>query len=223
MLKTTRFTLWSYRWAMPGMVLVLVFVTFCNVMGGSGERNVVDYASGMLSTYLVMIPFLIGMLSINNSVHFALTMGQTRRAFSLELPLLNLAFTLLLDALCFGGGLVVIRLAAGRWVLSFAGLAVCLLILGWTLGAVGQLIGLLGMRFGWKGWVGGFAGLALLYGGGGAALAMLLGGRRLAVLLDISAASVSLKGALVLVIAAAALCAVFHALSWLLLRRYVVK
>lgn len=223
MLKTTRFTLWSYRWALPGMALVLLFVTYCNILGGSGERDVVSYASGMISTYLVLIPFMISMMSINNTVHFALTMGQPRRAFSLELPLLNLSFTLLLDILCFGGGLVVIRLMAGRWVLSFAGLAVCMLALGWALGAAGQLVGLLGMRFGWKGWLGGFIGLALLYGGGGSLLMIFLGGRRLAALLEISAAAVSLKGALVLLGAAAVMCAVFHAVSWLLLRRYVVK
>ncbi len=223
MLKTTRFTLWSYRLALPAMLVVVLFVTYCNIMGG-GPRDVVSYASGMLSSYLVMLPFTINLLSINATVQFSLSMGQTRRGLTAELPVLNLVFTALMDVICFGGGLVLLRMVLGQWTLSLQGLAVLMLVGGWALGALGQLIGLLGMRFGWKGWVGGF--LGLLLAGTAVVLALVAPwdlGEKLTALLQFSAEEATLPATLAVLAAAVVLCAVCHAACWLLLRRYTVK
>lgn len=224
MLKTTRFTLWSYRWALPGMVGVMLFVTFCNILSNPA-RDIHGYASGMISSYLLFIPFMITMLSVSSTLQFSISMGQPRRKLMLELPVLNLVFTALLDVLCLGGGLVVLRLASGTWQLGLQGLAAVMLSAGWALGAAGQLIGLLGVRFGWKGWLGGFGGLLAL-GGAGAALVFLAPwglGEKLLNLLQFSTDSVSLQGLLCLLAMAAVVCAACHAGCWLLVRRYTVK
>ena len=223
MLKTTRFTLWSYRLALPAMMAIILFVTYCNLMGNE-RSDAASYASGMLSSYLVMMPFVINLVSISTTVQFSLTMGQTRRALAAELPVLNLAFTALMELMCYGSGLVMVRLVVGQWTLAFQSWTLLLLIGGWALGAMGQLHGLLGMRFGWRGWLGGFLGVGALGGALVAALIFPWGLReKLAALLRLSAGEPTLASALICLAAAAVLCAACHAVCWLLLRRHIVK
>lgn len=222
MLKNTRFNLYAYRWAIPGMVGMVAVIGLLNSLSSYRGRNISVVLLGSTVAYMLLINFLLMNLAVPGMVQFAMNFGCTRRRFCLELPVVTAVFTLLFNICFFAVGQLQCRLLAGAWLpLSGRGWAL-LLAASWALGALGTLIALLGVRFGWKGWVGGYVGL-LAAGLGIIPVALLPG---FAAMRDgvagllFSESPWAVPGAFCL---AAALCAVFHGLGLVLLRRYCVK
>lgn len=97
MLRTTRFCVWSYRWAVPAMVAAIFLISLINLTGTRAKEGLVSYIISTSVVYMVLIPLILSVLQTPQTVRFALTMGQTRRSLWAELPCVTLAFTLFLD------------------------------------------------------------------------------------------------------------------------------
>ena len=97
MLRTTRFCVWSYRWAVPAMVAAIFLISLINLTGTRAKESLVSYIISTSVVYMVLIPLILSVLQTPQTVRFALTMGQTRRSLWAELPCVTLAFTLFLD------------------------------------------------------------------------------------------------------------------------------
>ena len=110
MLKTTRFCVWSYRWAVPGMMAVIFFISLINLTGSRAREGMTGYIISMGIVYLTLIPFLLSFIQTPQTVRFALTMGQTRRSLWAELPCITLALALFADCLLYTSS----ALEAGR-------------------------------------------------------------------------------------------------------------
>ncbi len=222
MLKNTRFNLYAYRWAIPGMVGMVALIGLVNSMSSYRGRNISVVLLGSTVAYMLLVNFLLMNLAVPGMVQFAMSFGSTRRRFCLELPVVTALFTLVFNVCFFAVGQAQCRLLAGTWLPLSGRLWALLLAASWVLGALGTLIALLGVRFGWKGWVGGY--VALLAAGLGVIPVALLPGfaalRDGMVGLLFSESLWAVPGIFCL---AAALCAVCHGLCGLLLRRYCVK
>lgn len=167
MLKTTRFCVWSYRWAVPGMMAVVFLISLINLTGSRAREGMTGYITSMGIMYLTLIPFLLSALQMPQTVRFSLTMGQTRRGLWAELPCITLALALFMDAGMCAVFAAQCRIFLGQWLpdVFVPALFALLVAASIALTSLGQLVGLMGHRFGGWGWVCGFAGD---YRGGGA-------------------------------------------------------
>ena len=116
MLRTTRFCVWSYRWAVPAMVAAIFLISLINLTGTRAKESLVSYIISTSVVYMVLIPLILSVLQTPQTVRFALTMGQTRRSLWAELPCVTLAFTLFLDTGLCAAFAVQCRLFLGQWV-----------------------------------------------------------------------------------------------------------
>lgn len=116
MLRTTRFCVWSYRWAVPAMVAAIFLISLINLTGTRAKEGLVSYIISTSVVYMVLIPLILSVLQTPQTVRFALTMGQTRRSLWAELPCVTLAFTLFLDTGLCAAFAVQCRLFLGQWV-----------------------------------------------------------------------------------------------------------
>ena len=78
MLRTTRFCVWSYRWAVPAMVAAIFLISLINLTGTRAKESLVSYIISTSVVYMVLIPLILSVLQTPQTVRFALTMGQTR-------------------------------------------------------------------------------------------------------------------------------------------------
>ncbi len=225
MLRTTRFCVWSYRWAVPAMVAAIFLISLINLTGTRAKEGLVSYIISTSVVYMVLIPLILSVLQTPQTVRFALTMGQTRRSLCAELPCVTLAFTLFLDTGLCAAFAVQCRLFLGQWVPGVFVPAVFVLFVAASIAfsALGQLVGLLGHRFGGRGWLGGLVGLLALIVAAGLAVAFAPYSVQQGMVLLFfdpartwAAVGASVLGALVV-------CGAVQAASWLILRRICVK
>ena len=225
MLKTTRFCVWSYRWAVPGMMAVIFFISLINLTGSRAREGMTGYIISMGIVYLTLIPFLLSFIQTPQTVRFALTMGQTRRSLWAELPCITLALALFADAGMCAVFVVQCRIFLGQWLPDafVPALFALLVAAGVALASLGQLVGLLGYRFGGWGWVSGFAVLLVIIAAAVLGVVLAPHSAQLSLVLlffeptrAAAAVGASARGAL-------AVCGAVQAASWLLLRRIGVK
>ena len=142
MLRTTRFCVWSYRWAVPAMVAAIFLISLINLTGTRAKESLVSYIIRTRGVYMVLIPIILSVLQTPQTVRFALTMGQTRRSLWAELPCVTLAFTLFLDTGLCAAFAVQCRLFLGQWVPGVFVPAVFVLFVAASIAfsALGQLV-----------------------------------------------------------------------------------
>ena len=224
MLKTTRFCVWSYRWAVPGMMAVVFLISLINLTGSRAREGMTGYITSMGIMYLTLIPFLLSALQMPQTVRFSLTMGQTRRGLWAELPCITLALALFMDAGMCAVFAAQCRIFLGQWLpdVFVPALFALLVAASIALTSLGQLVGLMGHRFGGWGWVCGFAALLVIIAA--AVLGVVFAPRSVQLSLVLlffeparaaAAAGASALGAL-------AVCGAVQAVSLLLLRRICV-
>lgn len=225
MLKTTRFCIWSYRWAVPAIMGIIFLVTLINLTGSRTREGMTGYITSIGIMYLTLLPFLLSAVQTPQTVRFALTMGQTRRRLWAELPCVTVALTLFMDAGMCATFSLQCRIFLGQWLPDafVPALFALLVAASFALTALGQLLGLLGHRFGGRGWLGGIVGvLALITAAVLAFVFAPLPVQMNFVMLffepnqTLAAMAASALGAL-------AVCGAVQGASWLLLRRICVK
>ncbi len=89
MLKNTRFNLYAYRWAIPGMVGMVALIGLVNSMSSYRGRNISVVLLGSTVAYMLLVNFLLMNLAVPGMVQFAMSFGSTRRRFCLELPVVT--------------------------------------------------------------------------------------------------------------------------------------
>lgn len=225
MLKTTRFCVWSYRWAVPGMAAVVFLISLINLTGSHAREAMTGYITSMGILYLTLVPFLFSVLQTPQTVRFALTMGQTRRSLWAELPCITLGLALFADAGMCAVFAVQCRIFLGQWLPDafVPALFVLLVAASVAFTSLGQLLGLVGHRFGGWGWVCGSAALLVMIAA--AVLGVVFAPRSvqlgLVLLFFEPARAAAAAGASAL--GALAVCGAVQAASWLLLRHICVK
>lgn len=163
MLKSLRFNLYAHRVTLPLLMALVAGVMVVNALqfDPEGPRNIQGYFFGSTVAYVLMMPSLLMTFSLTNMVRMALQFGQTRKSLAVDLAAINLVLTLALCAAFYAEGQLAALIATGAWMAVPARLTVGMGLAAWALASVGALIAMLGTRFGWRGWVGGFGALAL--------------------------------------------------------------
>lgn len=225
MLKTTRFCLWSYRWAVPALMGVIFLIMLINLAGSRTKEGMTGYITSMGVMYMTLIPFLLSAMQMPQTVRFALTMGQTRRRLWAEMPCVTIAMTLFMDAGMCAMFALQCRIFLGQWLPDafVPALFALLVAAGFALTALGQLLGLLGYRFGGRGWLGGIVGVLALITA--VVLALVFSPRPVQmniVMLFFEPAKTRVAVA-ASALGALAVCGVAQGANWLLLRRICVK
>ena len=225
MLKTTRFCVWSYRWAVPGMMAVIFLISLINLTGSRAREGMTGYITSMGIMYLTLIPFLLSALQMPQTVRFSLTMGQTRRGLWAELPCITLALALFMDAgMCavfaaqcrhLSWAVAAGRLCAGP-VCPAGGGQHCAHIAGPACGPYGPPVRRLGLGVRLCGFAGDYRG-----GGAGRRVCAPLCAAQPGAAVFEPARAAAAAGASAL--GALAVCGAVQAASWLLLRRICVK
>ncbi len=225
MLKTTRFCLWSYRWAVPAMMGIIFLVMLINLTGSRTREGMTGYISSMGIMYLTLLPFLFSAMQTPSTVRFALTMGQTRRRLWVEMPCVTVALTLFMDIGMCAMFALQCRIFLGQWLPdAFVPALLALLVAAsFSFTALGQLLGLLGHRFGGRGWLGGIVGVLALI----TAVVLAFVFAPLPVQMNFVRLFFEPNQTLAAVVASAlgalAVCGAVQGASWLLLRRICVK
>ena len=225
MLKTTRFCLWSYRWAVLAMMGIVFLLMLINLTGSRTREGMTRYISSMGIMYLTLLPFLFSAVQTPSTVRFALTMGQTRRRLWVEMPCVTVALTLFIDIGICAIFALQCRIFLGQWLPDafVPALLALLMAASFSFTALGQLLGLLGHRFGGRGWLGGIVGVLALI----TAVVLAFVFAPLPVQMNFVRLFFEPKQTLAAVVASAlgalAVCGAVQGASWLLLRRICVK
>ena len=68
MLRTTRFCVWSYRWAVPAMVAAIFLISLINLTGTRAKESLVSYIISTSVVYMVLIPLILSVLQTPQTV-----------------------------------------------------------------------------------------------------------------------------------------------------------
>lgn len=223
MFKSLRFNLYAHRATLPLLMALMAGVAAVNALQFDSEttRNITGYFFGNTVAYMLMMPFLLMTFSLTNMVRMALNFGQTRKSLAVDLAAINLVLTLALCAVIYAEGQLAARMATGAWMDVPARLTVGIGLMAWALASMGALIAMLGTRFGWRGWVGGFS--ALVLGVTALVAAAVLLESVPAPVAQVLAYLMLAEGAAAMAVrvgAAGLVWLVCHGAVWLLLRRY---